>query len=333
MAVTVQTYTATATWTASDLAGAFRSAFIDAGLMTEWFDSFLSGSVENRVLEVQYDNSKTYGKAYYWFQFTTTGVFMHLATGWTAGSDVPSGTQYLDYFATTTNSTANHETIMAMVNTTTATVTRYSSGETSGFAMFLIKNGSTTNVLHIARAAVPRPSWIDLDKSMYHLALNPSANVNNLTGRAGFPMRGACLRRSFLGGSALRSGTNSGQYIAALNGSNIGYWYTCFGNASNTGNNYTGLVSTAILPVYFNNTNTSYSTDSIPVFSGLPYSAYANEALPSDFGIGFHFANNTMAPLDTFTVSAGSEVWDVLAVANSGTITTGASAMILARTT
>jgi hypothetical protein len=74
MAVTKQTYTASATWTASGLASIFRSAFIDAGLMTEWHDSFLN-TIENRVLEITYNGSKTYGKTYHWFQFTTSGVF------------------------------------------------------------------------------------------------------------------------------------------------------------------------------------------------------------------------------------------------------------------
>ena len=103
MACTKQTYTATATWTASDLAQLFEDAFIDAGLMTAWYDSFLSSSVENRVLEVVYDGTKTYGKTYYWFMFTTTGVYLHVATGWDAPNNVPSGTQYLDYFSTTTS--------------------------------------------------------------------------------------------------------------------------------------------------------------------------------------------------------------------------------------
>ena len=50
MAVTKQTYTAAATWTAAQLATLFENAFINAGLMTAWYDSFLSGTVENLVL-------------------------------------------------------------------------------------------------------------------------------------------------------------------------------------------------------------------------------------------------------------------------------------------
>lgn len=339
MAVTVQTYTATATWTASTLAGIFRSAFIDAGLMTEWFDSFLSGSVENRVLEIQYDNTKTYGKTYYWFQFTTTGVFVHLASGWTAGSDVPSGTQYLDYFSTTTNATTNHETVLALSSATDTTVTRYSSGAVSGFAVFLIKNGATTQTLHIARANAPIQSWIDLDKCLFHLLMRAVPLVTGLAGRIGLVHYGPLLRRSYLCGGALRGETGVGSYrgssapVAVSSIPSASYSYICFGNGSGASTNYNSGLSGIILPVGFNNTNTAFATDSIPVFSSLPYSPYINENLPSDFGIAFHYANNTMAPLDTFTVSAGTEVWDVIAVANSGTITTGASPMFLARTT
>jgi hypothetical protein len=40
MAVTKQEYLMTAGFTSASVANALRSALIDAGLMTEWFDSF-----------------------------------------------------------------------------------------------------------------------------------------------------------------------------------------------------------------------------------------------------------------------------------------------------
>lgn len=134
MAVTKQTYTATPTWTAAQLATIYRSAFIDAGLMTDWHDSFLSGSVENRVLRVQYDASKTYGTTFYWFMFTTSGAFLHVATGWNTATDQPTGTQFLDFFATTTNATTNHWQFSgALSSTTAADLIRYSSGNQHWF--------------------------------------------------------------------------------------------------------------------------------------------------------------------------------------------------------
>ncbi len=54
MTVTKQTYTANATWTAVQLADMFRSAFIDAGLMADWYDSFLGSTYENRILRIHY---------------------------------------------------------------------------------------------------------------------------------------------------------------------------------------------------------------------------------------------------------------------------------------
>jgi hypothetical protein len=337
MAVTTATYTATATWTASQLANIFRSAFIDAGLMTEWHDSFLN-TVENRVLEVQYDNTKTYGKTYYWFMFTTSGVFVSLASGWNATTHVPTGTQYLDYFATTTNATTNHGTFLSGLSaSTTVTITRYSSAITSGFAFFLIRNGTTNKTLHIARASAPRPSWIDLDKSFFHYWADVRPSTSNLGGTIGLVQLPAVMRRSYLGGAGLRGQTNVAGFTGSQNlieSSAPGLYYGAFGNASASAlTNRSILQQAVMLPTNFNNTNTSYSTDNVPIFTGLPYCGYINEVLPADFGITFHYANNTMAVADTFTVSAGTEVWDVLAVSNNATITTGASPMFLARTT
>ena len=84
MACTKETYTAAATWTPAQLAQLFEDAFIDAGLMTAWYDSFADSGIENRVLEITYDGTKTFGKTYYWFMFSTSGVYLHVATGWSA---------------------------------------------------------------------------------------------------------------------------------------------------------------------------------------------------------------------------------------------------------
>ena len=46
MAVSKQAYTVSAPWLNFQLADQFRQAFIDAGLMTDWHDSFTTGSGE-----------------------------------------------------------------------------------------------------------------------------------------------------------------------------------------------------------------------------------------------------------------------------------------------
>ena len=330
MAVTTQTYTATATWTASQLAGIFRSAFIDAGLMTEWHDSFLN-TIENRVLEVQYDNAKTYGKTYYWFQFTTGGVFFNLATGWNTGSDIPSGTQYLDYFSTTTNATTNHSTLVALSATTTVTLDRFTSGN---YSWFVLKNGATTYTFHIVPASASRQTWVDLDKVFFNGFNSAVASVSSSTGILDFRQPHA-LRRMLGISGGLRGSTGSAEFTT--NRWNLPVQrYIGIGNVSNSvPSNYVNAAPGfgLTLPYAFNNTNTAYSADYTPVFNGPTYNHWLTSALPSDFGVAMHYADNTMAPLDTFTVSAGTEVWTILACANNATITTGASPVFLARTT
>ncbi len=327
MAVTTATYTATATWTASQLADIFRSAFIDAGLMTEWHDSFLN-TIENRVLEVTYNGAKTYGKTYYWFQFTTGGVFFHLAGGWSTGSDIPSGTQYLDYFSTTTNATTNHDTLVTLSATTTVTIDRFTSGN---YSWFVVKNGSTVYTFHIVPPSATMLSWVDLDKVIFNGFNQVTTSTSGTSGTIDFQQR-AALRRTLLGG-ALRGSTASGDY----RGSNQTYViqrYVAHGNASNnTSGNRAGTNVGFHVPYAFNNTNPAYSTDYTPVLNAPAYNHWLTSTLPADFGIAYHYADNTLAVFDTFTVSAGSEVWTVLAVTNSGTITTGATPLFLARTT
>lgn len=59
MAVTKQTYTLTSGWTAAGVRDMFRSAFIDAGLMTNWHDSFTGiGGAAIGVMEIAYNAAK-----------------------------------------------------------------------------------------------------------------------------------------------------------------------------------------------------------------------------------------------------------------------------------
>jgi hypothetical protein len=87
-----------------------------------------------------------------------------------------------------------------------------------------------------------------------------------------------------------------------------------------------------MLPIGINLNNPAYSADSSPVMTGFPPTLYINESMPADFGIASNYVGNTMAVLDTFTVTAGTEVWEILSVANSSG-SNGASPMFMARTT
>lgn len=343
MAVTKQTYTLSPTWTAAQHADLIRQMFIDAGLMTEWYDSFLSGTMENRILEVQYDASKTYGKTYYWFIFNGGVMYLSLASGWNAGLHIPTGTQYLDYYSTTTNAATNHFTFYSWSATTTLTVTRYQSNVDSNFSWFFLRNGSATSNFHIAHPSVgPKiVSWIDLNKVFFHHLLVASLGTTNTYASVRFKQY-MLFRRSYHPGAANLNGLTSAVYY--YQGSNYGNYivagYIGGGNASGTTSNiptaatYDSIneVTPVYLPIGFNSLNPAYTSNSAPVFTGAQYSHYLFNSLPSDFGIAMHYANNTMATQDTLVVSSGTEEWEMINVANNATVTTGASAMFLART-
>lgn len=332
MAVTKQTYTATATWTASLLADIFRSAFIDAGLMTEWHDSFLSGSVENRILRVQYDASKTYGTTFYWFMFATNGALLHVATGWNTSTDQPTGTQYLDFFSTTTNGTGVHYTLINLSAASTVELVRYTSGDDASQSWFVCKSATSRVVFTIASNAATVQSWLNLDKGFFQgfAYVNPST-----TGTMGLLRfyRGPGLRRDIVLGCSLVGSTTSSDYTNAVSNQML-FGYAGIGHLSSNTGNYSNVqnIPYIYLPIGFSSTNPAYATNSNPVFHSMPYSPYIVESLPPDFGISFHYATNTFSLGDTFVVDSGVEEWEVLNFASNSSAGTGASPLFLART-
>lgn len=347
MAVTKQTYTAAATWTASQLAGIFRSAFIDAGLMTDWHDSFLSGSVENRILRVVYDGTKTYGTTFYWFMFTTGGVFLHVATGWNTSTKVPTGTQYLDFFSTTTNSTANHWQLSGSFSTlNTAELVRYTSNIDTNQSWFVLKSSTLRTLFTITSNAEILQPWLDLDKGFYNgffrcLPRNDSSYPG--AGAVVF-FRGPSLRRDLIIGSALKGNTTASDYSATC-AQTFAFMYGAVGNLSNSvstnmatfNNGYGGSGDfrhngAILLPVNFSDNNPAFSSNSNPVFHSLTFSPYTTNSLPSDFGITFHYATNSFSQGDTFVVNSGTEEWEILNFAANSSAVTGASPLFLART-
>lgn len=336
MPATKQTYTVTSPYTALQLAAQFRQAFIDAGLMSEWFDSFTNNSIENRVLEVVYDN-RTYGKIYYWFMFSGANVFVHIASGWNAATDTPSGTQYLDFVSNATNTTANHMRFASMNNTVTTTLTRYTSGDVPAFSWFILRNGTTFFNFHISRAAPS--SMIDLSRVLYPALFWLQTESQTLRFRRFSPV----LRRDHLG-TGFRAETSPSAYGG--NGSDSapwltgtaaekfrGYSYAFPGNSTNPNNNYSGISnSSVLLPVGFNNVNPAYSADERPIFTGLPLSPYSSAAvLPPDFGVTAIYTANNLDLFSLLVVSA-TEEWDVLAVQNGTTLGSDPTVAFVART-
>jgi hypothetical protein len=345
MAVTKATYTATGTWTAAQLATIFESAFVASGLMSAWHDSFTSGSVENRILAVTYDGGATYGTTYYWFMFTTGGAYLHVATGWNVGSHVPTGTQYLDYFSTTTNSTSNHWRFFAGTSTSTATLTRYTSGADADQSWYLINDGSARLAFTITPATMTLQSWLDLDKGFYNgwstaWAITPGIYQCGIIAFG----RGPALRRDLFLGTALVGSVTVADYVnypCQTAGFCTSIAYGAPGNRSNDENNfYSGFASSfasghpaVILPTGFAATNPAYSTNSNPVFHSLPFSPYVVDPLPADFGLTFHYATNSFSVADTMVVTASVEEWEVLNYDAGTSSGTDPSPLFLARTT
>lgn len=334
MAVTKQTYTATATWTASQLAEIFRQAFIDAGLMTEWHDSFLSGNVENRVLRIVYDAGKTYGTTFYWFMFSSVtgriGVSMNVATGWNTTTKQPTGTQYLDFLSTTTNSTSNHWAIANVLSSTnTVSLIRYTSGIDTSQSWFVVKFSTSKFTFTIHPATFTFQNWIDLNKGFFSGLVYTNLTTINTMGFAQF-IGGPKLRREIVMGCGLVGSTTTNDYINASTSQPL-IGYRAIGHLSNNVSNFNTASFGIPLPIGFSATNPAYTSNSSPVFHSVIYSPYIVQTLPSDFGISFHYATNTFSVEDTFVVNVGTEEWEVLDYSSNSSSITGASPLFLAR--
>ena len=338
MTVTKQVYTATATTTASGIAAQLRLAFIDAGLMTEWFDSFLSGAVENRVLEVTYDAGATYGKTYYWFMISSAGVIAYnVCTGWSAGTDVPTGTQYLDFFATTTNAVTNHRTLITVSLASNVVITRYTSGTDANVSWFVISQGALRSCFGIVKGGATLQSWCNLNRGFISLFYEPAPTTSNSVGIVAF-RRYCSLRRELGRGVALAGSTTIADYIGTTSTRTQGseYGYMGLGNASSSFPSNSGAVGLSekagiILPVGFSATNGAYTSNSSPVFHSLSYSQWLTGHMSSDFGVNMLYTANTVALFDKLIVTAGVEEWEILDFANSATLNTAPTPMFLAR--
>lgn len=331
MACTKETYTAAATWTPAQLAQLFEDAFIDAGLMTAWYDSFASSGIENRVLEITYDGTKTFGKTYYWFMFNTDGVYLHVATSWNDTNNEPSGTQYLDYYRTDTNTTSYHWRMITLSASSTVDLIRYTSGVDADQSWFTIKTANDNNkTFTIAKGALAIQSWLDLDKGFFNglVHINPLSIASYVN--AILFQRGPSLRREIAIGTYLYNETNPSDFGSSVADETL-MSYAAVGRQSSGGiSNYSTFYGTIYLPTALAEANPAYSADSNPVFHSLTFHPYIVDSLPSDFGISFHFASNAFDIEDTLVVSSGVEEWELLAE-QVGTAGTVATAMFLAR--
>jgi hypothetical protein len=348
MAVTKQTYTAAATWTAAQLADLFRDAFIDAGLMTAWFDAFSIGSLEFRVAKIEHDAAKTYGSSFYCFIFRVSldDIGVALSSGWDASTDLPTGTEFVDYHLPPSGMTNNVRfgayatkvSDFVPSNSTDISLDRYTSTIDTKQSWFVLRQGLSRSapfaILHKDTTLHP---WLDLDKGMISGYSTIAARAASRMGLIDFRLQ-MNLRRCLLIGAALR-----GQGAVGFGDSGrfhtINYPTHCYmgvGSASaaptsNLGSPVSSGAAAVALPVAKNSANPAFLTDYVPICTNLPWSPFTPTRLADDFGIYMHYADNTTAYGDKFIVQAGINEWETLQFANNAVVVDGASATFLAR--
>jgi len=176
MAVSRQDYTVSAPWLNFNLADIFRNAFIDAGLMTGWFDSFTTGGgpggefMEHRIMQIVQVPGKRYGTVYHWFVFRPNGFTAYAYTHtWDPVAHQPTGTARLDFISTTyvdleeSSLEYTHRRFGTNILSTTTTLTRYTSSIDGRFSMFLLKGGDSFFTFAFQPANSQPQAFIDLD--------------------------------------------------------------------------------------------------------------------------------------------------------------------------
>jgi hypothetical protein len=344
MAVTKQEYPMAAGFTSTDVANALRSALIDAGLMTEWFDSFtVGGDRICRVLQIVHDPTKTYGTCFYYFIIENGGIAVALATnGWDATApapiNVPTGTQYLDWHTLPAScsigaSQFSCTTLFNYSTTSNLVLDRFTSGSDAKQSWFVFRQTSTVTrsrpftFLHKDMAL---HSWLDLSKGCISGLTRLTAYTPGRAGVVNFQID-ENLRRCLSIGQGLRGETNGLRYHGQQYNA-----YSYFGAGSEVnGTNFPGWAggscASTPLPVGKNSANPAYASDYVPVCSNIPWNLWTPTRLADDFGVYMRYNANDIALGDRFVVQAAVNEWQVLDFANNAVLNDGASASFLAR--
>lgn len=343
MVVTKQTYTAAAPWTQAQAAAIFRSAFIDAGLMTEWHDSFDTNiSNVTRVLKVEHNGAKVYGKSFYALNFSYGYIRVHIASGWkeagTAPINIPTGTQYIDYrwLPADYSSFRGSQVIDGSVNSNLY-LDRFTSADDAKQSWFVARCGSTiSKPFSFLRGDTTLQPWLNLDKGIISGFLRANPQTSGRAGFVGFSTEEG-VRRCLVIGTAL----NGQQAEFAFHNINCCMQSYVGAGLTSTDNLYssnlpdvaysTGRMSSFLLPVGKNAANPAFASDYIPICSDLGWSPWTPTALANDFGIYMHYAANTIGYGNRFVVQSGINEWEVIGFSNNQYVTFGASATFLAR--
>jgi hypothetical protein len=341
MAVTKEVYTLTAGFTPASVIGILEQAFIDAGLMTGWHDSFSSGGKGFGVLECVYDPTKTFGTTYYLFTADANRVGVSVGTGWDTVTNTFTGTQFLDYYVQPPNTEpylnyrgTNITTPLEYYNTSALSLYRYTSTASVNQSWFVFQQGlSVSNPFAIHHPAQSLYSWLDLDLGMIPGLYTVATSTVNTTGNTSFYMQENLLR-AYPCGQAIIGYTNTSYGGSVFSGLNLGmYSYVGSGKTSdNAINNLSfGANGKTVLPIASAAANPAYTQDYNPICSELPWTSFSPGPLATDFGVYMHYANNTLNFEDRFVVDPGVEEWEILDCTNNFVVTTAASPTFIAR--
>ena len=320
MAVVELPRIAQAPWNIGQVCDAVKQAFIDAGLMTDWFDSFTNDGYEHRVLEITYNSSKTYGKTYYQFAFGANGsqgagIWVSTSPGWNvsthyprgAGTDV--GVPWVDYTQNSGNySLGTYFCLLINISTSISfSITSYTS---SGRAFFTLRTGTSWGTFTIDPAGTTFKSFYDLNLG-YHSGIygvrtqSRRFNVNALHR----------LRRDLLLGSSLNTVVSS-YIVKEVVTVNV------FCLPVNFGGHYDWSLPNEgfVLPGWTTAANPSAGSNFNPIFTGIRLTSIHAADLPSDFGITAIKNSNILAIQDNATVTPGVEEYEILAFTNAGDV-------------
>lgn len=343
MAVTKQTYTLTSGWTAAGVRNMFRGAFIDAGLMTDWHDSFTTtsgGGAAIGVMEIAYNAARVYGRTYYCFNFRdneSPGVT--IANSW--GASVPLGAQFVDYHIAVGSITGSDNSQMTRLRLyptdgispeSSLFLDRYTSTDDARQSWFVIRQGTLLSqpfsFLHKDTSLHP---WLDLDKGMISGFSTVQAAVFNRQGFISFQLQ-ECVRRCLLIGSIARSNsaTASGIFHAIFFRTHS---YTGVGSSTQAGENFSSDIRGGAfpLPIGKASINPAFLADYVPICTNLPWSPFTPTRLAEDFAVYMHYSDNTTVYGDRFIAQAGINEWEAIAFSNNGVVIDGASPTFLAR--
>jgi hypothetical protein len=326
------------------MASLLSTAFIDAGLMTAWHDSFAITNRQYRVLRIQHDAAKTYGSSFY--SFITDGfgnIGVTLSSGWnpsgTPPINVPTGTQFLDYHRLPVDTSASGSSstrLAAMSTTSNLFLDRYTSATDTKQSWFVFRQpGARSAPFSVLHKDTALHTWLDLNKGIVNGVSTIAADVSSRMGYARFQLQ-ENIRRCLLTGSALRGRTNTtgdGTFHTLNFNTHL---YVGVGTSA-TDTNIGGFISgnsagsAFPLPVAKAVANPAYLTDYNPVCTDLAWSVWTPTKLALDFGVYMHYNDNDTAYQDRFIVQSGVNEWEALQFANNSVVVDGASPTFVAR--